>query len=122
MNSKTTAVLGASNKPERYSNKAVRMLREYGHSVIPIHPLHKQIEGIDAVQSVDQLPLGIDTITVYVGAETSEKLISAIVARAPRRVIINPGAESQLLEESLRKMGVLVERACTLVLLQTGQF
>jgi uncharacterized protein len=32
------AVLGASHKPERYSNQAVRMLKEYGHTVIPVTP------------------------------------------------------------------------------------
>ena len=32
------AVLGASNKPERYSFKAVRLLREMGHTAFPVHP------------------------------------------------------------------------------------
>jgi predicted CoA-binding protein len=122
MKSKLTAVLGASVKPERYSNKALRMLREHGHAVIPVHPLHKEIEGIPAVASVAELPREVDTVTMYLGPAASESVADALVALIPRRVIFNPGSESAPLEERLRQAGVEVERACTLVLLQTGQY
>jgi predicted CoA-binding protein len=32
------AVLGASNKPDRYSYKAVMLLKEMGHAPYPVHP------------------------------------------------------------------------------------
>jgi predicted CoA-binding protein len=122
MSQKITVVLGASTKPERYSNKALRMLREHGHTVIPVHPLHKEIEGIPAVASIDKLPRGVDTVTMYLGPAASESVADALVALKPRRVIFNPGTESSALEDRLREAGVVVERACTLVLLQTGQY
>lgn len=117
-----TAVLGASIKRERYSNQALRMLREHGYRVIAVHPAHAEIEGEQTVPAVEYLPQGIDTITVYVGPEVSEKLTEAVIAKAPRRVIINPGAESPRFEAALLQAGISVERACTLVLLQTGQY
>lgn len=40
------AVLGASTKPERYSNIAVYSLLEHGHEVIPVNPAHTEINGI----------------------------------------------------------------------------
>lgn len=39
-------VIGASAKPERYSNKAIRMLIEYGHTPIPVAPREEEIEGL----------------------------------------------------------------------------
>lgn len=98
------------------------MLRNHGHPVIPVHPVHTEIEGLKGVRTIEELPLGIDTITVYLSPETSEKMSAAIIAKAPRRVIVNPGAESPLLEAALHQAGIIVERACTLVLLQTGQY
>jgi predicted CoA-binding protein len=44
-----TAVLGASIKRERYSNQALRMLREHGYRVIAVHPAHVEIEGEQTV-------------------------------------------------------------------------
>jgi len=40
----------------------------------------------------------------------------------PGRVIFNPGTENSELVERLEGNDILVEEACTLVLLRTGQF
>ncbi len=42
-------VLGASPNPERYSYKAVCMLLEHGHEVVPVHPVADKIEGLPVV-------------------------------------------------------------------------
>ncbi|MFN3587636.1 MAG: CoA-binding protein [Moraxellaceae bacterium] len=120
--SETVAVLGASPNPERYSNKAVRLLREHGHTVLPVNPAQAEIEGLPVVPSVEALPRGIDTVTVYVGPRHSGALLPGLLALAPRRVIFNPGAENPALQQALADAGIAVEEACTLVLLRTGQF
>ncbi len=116
------AVLGASPKPQRYSNRAVRMLREHGHEVVPVTPGHQEIEGLPAVAALDQVVGPLDTVTVYVGPQHIAPLIPAIVAAKPRRVIINPGAESPELSRALAAAGISAVEACTLVMLRTGQF
>lgn len=118
----TVAVLGASPKPERYSNKAIRLLREYGHTVLPVNPAQAEIEGLAVTRSIDALPRGIDTVTMYVSPAHSTPLLAPLLALKPRRVIFNPGAENPALEDGLRAAGIEVEDACTLVLLRTGQF
>ncbi|MES2918544.1 MAG: CoA-binding protein [Pseudomonadota bacterium] len=118
----TVAVVGASPKPERYSNKAVRLLREYGHNVLPVNPAQSLIEGLTVTPRIEELPRGIDTVTLYVGPDHSGALLEPLLALAPRRVIVNPGAENPALEAGLRAAGIAVEEACTLVLLRTGQY
>lgn len=118
----TVAVVGASPKPERYSNKAVRLLREHGHTVLPVNPAQEMIEGLAVTPRIDDLPRGIDTVTMYVGPAQSGALLAPLLALAPRRVIFNPGAENPELEDGLRAAGIAVEEACTLVLLRTGQY
>ncbi|HET8731391.1 MAG TPA: CoA-binding protein [Moraxellaceae bacterium] len=118
----TVAVLGASPKPERYSNKAIRMLREYGHTVLPVNPAQTEIEGLPVTRSIASLPRGIDTVTVYVSPAHSTPLLQSLLDLHPARVIFNPGAENDALEGPLRAAGIEVEEACTLVLLRTGQF
>ena len=41
-NNKTVVVLGASPKPERYSNQAVVMLKDHGYEVIPVKSFRRQ--------------------------------------------------------------------------------
>lgn len=118
----TVVVLGASNKSDRYSNMAVKMLREHGHRVIPIHPKLKEIEGLQVKPDLKAVEGEVDTLTMYVGAKRSQGMIADIVALNPKRVIFNPGAESAELEKALDKAHIPCLKACTLVMLRTGQY
>lgn len=116
------AVLGASHKPERHSNQAIRLLLELGHTVIPINPRLDVAEGVPAVHTLAEIGDTVDVLTLYVGPERSAPLTEDIVRLNPGRVIFNPGTESMALEARLDAAGIPHERACTLVLLRTGQF
>ena len=115
-------ILGASPKPARYAHQALRLLDDMGYRVVPVHPNFDQIDGIPVTASLSAIQEPVHTLTLYVGPERSRDLIADIVALAPGRVILNPGTESPELEEALSLAGIPSERACTLVLLRTGQF
>lgn len=116
------AVIGASDNPERYSYKAVMLLKEKGHSVFPVHPKLQKLEGMPVYPSVKMISAPIDTITLYVSAELSNKIEGELLNAAPRRIIFNPGAENPSLEAKSREKGIETVEACTLVMLKTGQF
>ena len=115
-------VVGASPNPERYSNRAMRLLIERGHEAIPVHPAVKKIEGASAVKSLAEITDDIDTVTLYVSAAISSSMQDALLKMRPKRVIFNPGAENALLRDALESNGIQTLEACTLVLLSTGQF
>jgi len=115
-------VLGASSKPERYSNKAIRLLLEHGHRVIPVHPAINMIEGLEVKKSLDEIKDQIDTLTVYLSPAISTPLADQMLRLNPKRIIFNPGTENPALRDRLAENSIEVEEACTLVLLQTGQF
>lgn len=121
-NVQTVAVLGASNKPDRYSYKALQLLRQSGHTVIPVHPVLEEIDGVPVTQTLDQIDQAVDTLTVYVGPAISARLANEFVTLKPGRVIFNPGAESPELAEALKANGIPFQEACTLMLINTGQF
>jgi hypothetical protein len=116
------AVLGASDNPERYAYKAVKLLQEKGHQIFPINPKLENILGIKVYASLSQVTEPLDTISVYLSAAVSSSLREQIVSAKAKRIIFNPGAENIGLENDLRSSGVLVLEACTLVMLTTGQF
>ena len=122
MKKETVAVLGASTNPDRYSNKAIKSLQKHGHEVIPIHPIHTDIEGLHGVRSMGEINRPVQTLTVYVGPDRGLALVKEIAALAPERVILNPGAESRALVEALTAEGLNVVEGCTLVMLSTDQF
>lgn len=116
------AVLGASANPERYSHRTVKALEGAGYPVFPVHPSGQPINGVKCYPSLHAIAEPLDTITIYLSEQNSTPLIDEIIKAAPRRVIINPGAENAELERRCRSAGIQVQRACTLVLVRTGQF
>ena len=116
------AVLGASPKPARYANQAVRLLLQHGYRVTPIHPRFEEIEGLPVAKRLDQVARPVDTLTLYVGPERLAPQIAELVALEPGRVIFNPGTESLALQQALDEAGIEWLEACTLVMLKTGQF
>ena len=121
-NNHTVVVLGASHKPERYANRAVRMLKEREYHIIPIHPKLDSIEDIPVCNQLDKIRDHVDTLTLYIGPERLRPLTEEIVGLKPGRVIFNPGTESVELQNRLDEAGIPWLAACTLVMLQTGQF
>lgn len=115
-------ILGASDKPERYSHRAMKMLREHGHEIVLVHPRLAEIEGHPVLNDLSAIRGAVDTVTMYVGPEASSAVAGELIALRPRRVIFNPGSENPALQARLADAGVQVEEACTLVLLSTGQF
>ncbi len=116
------ALIGASNKPDRYAYMAFVLLREHGHRVFPVHPFLDKIDGVTVFPSIIDIPEAIDTVTLYVGAQHSNPLVQDIISKAPRRIIFNPGTENQLLEHEAVRKGIAVIQGCTLVMLKTGKF
>ena len=116
------AILGASDKPDRYSYLAFQALRAAGHTPLPVHPKLAAIEGVPVHATLDKLPRPVDTLTVYVGPDISTASESQILGLGAKRVIFNPGTENPALEAKLRANGSEVLEACTLVLLKTNQF
>jgi len=118
----SVAVLGASANPKRYSHQAVARLMAHGHTVFPVNPGLKSLLGLKVFASLADLPAPPHTVTLYVGPKRSTALADAILAAHPRRVIFNPGTENPALAERLKRSGIDVLEACTLVLLSIGRF
>ncbi len=121
MEKKKTLVLGASEKSERYSNKAIQSLQAHGHEVIAIGRRKGQVNDTEIITDMPELN-DIHTITLYLNPENQKPYYDYILRLKPKRVIFNPGTENEELERKVAMSGINMMEACTLVLLNTGQF
>lgn len=115
-------VLGASPKPERYANRAQRVLVQAGYRVTPVNPEYTLIEALAVAQDLRAVEGPVDTLTLYLQPSRLDPLGDQIVALAPARVIFNPGSESPRLQHKLDANGIAWLEACTLVMLSIGSF
>ena len=118
---RTTLVIGASEKPERYAYKAVKMLQEHGFKLIAFG-LKPGCIGNVLIQTTFPEKTEIDTVTLYVGPERQATLIPEIIALKPRRIIFNPGTENPDFIKLAQDADIETVIACTLVLLATESY
>ena len=119
---RNVAVLGASQKPDRYSNQAVRLLANFDYRPFPVNPAFEEIEGLKCFPRLAEIGEKVHTITLYLNAARSTPLIGEILAANPQRIIMNPGAENEQLAAAASGAGIEVVEGCTLVMLRTGLF
>lgn len=115
-----TLVLGASTDTARYANRAIKLLRAHNHEVVAVGKDEGNVAGVDIIHDIPAEQ--VDTVTMYLNPLRQKLYYDKILSLKPRRIIFNPGAENHELEKLAADNGIATEEACTLVLLNTGQY
>ncbi len=112
---KTVAVVGASSDRSKFGNKALRAFQAEGHTVIPINPNEREVEGLKTYASVLDVPEPIDMATVYVQPEIGRQLLAEFEQKRIPEIWINPGAESDDLVAEAKRRRLNIIQACSIV-------
>jgi len=112
---KVVAVIGASNDPRKFGNKAVRAYRQQGYTVVPINPHEREVEGLTAYASVLDVPGHIDMASFYVPPEVGEQIIADVAQKGIPEIWLNPGAESDALIARAEALQLRPIVACSLI-------
>ena len=121
MEKNRTLVLGASENPDRYSNKAILRLIDKGYKIAAIGNRKGNVAGVDII--TEQKPMeDIDTVTLYLNPTNQKPYYDYVLSLKPKRIIFNPGTENVEFERRAAGEGINVLESCTLVMLGTGQY
>lgn len=114
-------VIGASEKPQRYSNMAIKELRANDYETLAVGRREGKVLDVVIETGMPHIE-DLDTITLYLNPKNQKEYYDYILSLNPRRVIFNPGTENTELQQKLGKANIIYEEACTLVLLNTKQY
>jgi predicted CoA-binding protein len=112
---KSIAIVGATTKRDRYSNKAVRAYRAKGYTVYPVSIRHEEVEGLKAYRSVKEIPGPVDVASLYVNPKVGIGLLEEMAEKGVDTLFVNPGAESQELLERAESLGLNPILACSIM-------
>ena len=121
MDKKTTLVIGASENPDRYSNRAIKSLVRHNQQVKAIGLKSGNVEGVEIIKEKEEFN-DIDTVTLYLNNNNQKQYEEYILSLNPNRIIFNPGAENEEFAIRANEKGIKTMEACTLVMLSTGQY
>src|SRR5579863_2655168 len=112
---RTVAVIGASNDKEKFGNKAVRAYLRQGWTVYPVNPNEREVEGLEAYESIRDIPGPVTRATLYLPPAVGISVLEGIRAKGVEELYVNPGAESDELMARAEALGLSPIWACSIV-------
>lgn len=116
-----TLVLGASNKPGRFSYLAIKSLVSHNVDVFAIGARTGNVDGVEIITQKIDID-NIHTVTLYLNSNNQSSYINYIIGLKPKRIIFNPGTENPELLSKARENNIEVVFDCTLVMLKNGSY
>jgi len=109
------AIIGASNNPAKFGNKAVRAYLRQGWTVYPVTPREATVEGLTAFPTIDAIPAPVDRASLYLPPELGFGVLAGVARKGIAELWVNPGAESDELLMEAERLGLNVIQACAIV-------
>ena len=104
--SRTVAVVGISDKPDRPSHQVAKYLKERGYRVIPVNPLVTEVLGEKAYKSLAEIPGKVDLVDVFRHSEDVPPIAEEAVRIGARFFWMQEGVESDRAREILDAAGI----------------
>ena len=77
--SKTIAVVGLSDNPERTSYMVSKAMQDAGYEIIPVNPMVNEVLGVKAVASLKEIESHVDIVNVFRRSETLPEIAREFV-------------------------------------------
>ena len=91
---KTFAVVGSFKDEKKTAYMIVKDLLFKGHVVYPVNPNTKEVEGLKVIQSVLDLPQGIDVVDLVTPPKSTREIVEQCLKKNIKNIWMQPGAES----------------------------
>lgn len=91
--SRTIAIVGLSDKPERDSRKVAKYLQEKGYKIIPVNPKLDSVLGEKAYNKISDIPddITIDIVNVFRRSIDTLPVVKDSISKKPKAVWLQLG-------------------------------
>ena len=103
---KTVAVVGISDKPDRPSHGVAKYLQDRGYRIIPVNPMIVEVLGEKAYRSLSEIPEKVDLVDVFRKSEYVPPIAEEAVRIGARFFWMQEGVVSERAGEILDAAGL----------------
>ena len=112
---KVWAVVGATNRTEKFGYKIFMHLRKHGYTVYAVNPNVKGIDGSPCFASLSDLPAVPEIVDFVVPEKVGLATLDECKALGIPAVWLQPGADTPAVVEKAKALGLDVIQDCVLV-------
>lgn len=106
--SKTIAVVGLSDKPERPSYDVASYLLEHGYEIIPVNPNISEWKGIKAYKSLLEIKEKVDVVDIFRKSEDVPPVVDEAIKLGAKTVWMQLGIVNEAAAEKAKRAGLNV--------------
>lgn len=77
---KVWAIVGLSNNTERPAYGVAQLLKEKGHTIIPVHPSAETVHGEKGYATLEEIPVTIDVVDFFLNAKAAVPVMDQALA------------------------------------------
>lgn len=94
---RTIALIGASDRPDRPSNRVMRSLQEHGYRVIPINPqiTGEHLHGEFVFRDLSQIGDPIDLVDIFRNSAAAGEAVDEAIAAGAKAVWLQLGVVNE---------------------------
>jgi len=115
---KNWAVVGATDKKDKYGYKIVKALDENVYNVFPINPSLNKIEGIKTYDNLSSVEEKIDVVDMVVNPQIGKLIMKEINELKIKYVWLQPGTRSDEIREYAEDNDIKLVESCIYATLQ----
>jgi len=110
------AVVGASTDRNKFGNKVLRCYVQNHKKVYPVNPNATNIEGIECMHHVSDLPKEVKSISIVTSPDITNKIVEEAITHGIQNIWMQPGAESDVAIQKCKdaNVNVIADGACIL--------
>jgi len=104
--SKTIAVVGLSDKPDRPSYRVAKYLQDHGYRIIPVNPALTEVLGERAYPDLLAVPEPVDVVDIFRQSEAVPPIVEQAIAIGARAVWMQEGVVHETAAARARQAGL----------------
>jgi uncharacterized protein len=105
---KTIAVIGASEKPYRDSNRIAEYLVRKGYTVYPVNPAYKETNGLRCYPDLSSLPESVDIVDVFRNSDAVDEVVTQAIAAKAKTLWLQYGVVNEAAASRAEAAGISV--------------
>jgi predicted CoA-binding protein len=105
---KTIAVVGISNKPDRASYGVSAQMQRRGYKIVPVNPVLQQVLGETCYSSLREIPFPVDLINVFRAPQFVPAIVEDAVAIGAKYLWLQEGVSHPEATAHAEALGIRV--------------